>query len=336
MIRLRRGPLLRALLPGLACALLVAGCSDSGRSPQTSPDVGGCGTGTTVSDAAELTEAMADAEPGDVLMLAPGRYGGHFTIDTSGTSAQPITLCGSRSSVLDGGAVDHGYTLHLDGASYWRLRGFSVTGGQKGVLLDGSSHNEIVRLRITDTGDEALHLRAASSHNLVAKNDVSGTGLREPAYGEGIYVGTAESNWCDVSDCEPDRSDDNRIVDNTVADTSAEAVDIKEGTTGGELRGNELGGPTSDEADSVVDLKGNDWLVTGNRIRTQGPDGIQVHVILEGWGRANRIMGNSFTLTQPGYAVHLVGAAEEADNVVSCRQRITPTDLGEPTNVPCR
>lgn len=332
---MRLGPVSR-LLPLMACALILAGCSGSERSSYGAPDVGGCLSETTVSDADELTGALADAGPGDVIRLEAGTYDGQFTVDRSGTKDRPIVLCGSRDAVLDGGSVDHGYTLHLDGASYWELRGFSVTGGQKGVVLDGSSHNLVQHLSITDVGDEALHLRDASSDNRVRVNVIRRTGLREPAYGEGIYVGTAESNWCDISDCEPDRSDDNLVVDNTVLETTAEAVDIKEGTTGGELSGNQLGGPESDEADSVVDLKGNGWLVADNRISTQGPDGIQVHVILDGWGERNQIMGNSFTLTQPGYAVHLVGAAEQADNVVSCRQRIKPPDLGEPTNVPCR
>jgi hypothetical protein len=336
-IRARAG-LLPALLVTL---LLVASACGDDRSAPSGPSGrgargGDCAGAPTVSDADGLRRALADAAPGDVIVLADGRYDGQFTASGSGTAGAAITLCGSRDAELAGGSVEHGYTLHLDGASYWRVQGFSVTGGQKGVVLDHASHNQLRGLRIGAVGDEALHLRAGSSHNLVEDNVVRGTGLREPAYGEGIYVGSARSNWCDVSGCDPDRSDDNRIVANDVSGTTAEAVDVKEGTTGGELRDNLLRGPTSPEADSVVDLKGSDWLVSGNRIRATGPDGIQVHVILEGWGSGNQIMGNSFTLTQPGYAVHLVGTAERADNVVACAQQMTPRGVGETTNVACR
>ena len=116
---------------------------------------------------------------------------------------------------------------------------------------------------------------------------------------------------------------------------SAEAVDVKEGTTGGELSDNVLHGGTG-TADSVVDVKGNDWVVRDNELVSAGEDAIQVHVILEGWGAGNRFVGNSFQLAGPGYAVHLVGAAESADNVVGCRQSMAPEGVGEIANVACR
>lgn len=87
-------------------------------------------------------------------------------------------------------------------------------------------------------------------------------------------------------------------------------TDVKEGTTGGELRDNE---PVS-----------------------AGDDAISVHAILEGWGAGNRFVGDSFRLARQGYAVHLVGAAEEADNVVGCGQSMTPSGVGEISNVACR
>jgi hypothetical protein len=317
------------LLVLLVLLVLPACSSDDGASAAE------CASDPTVSDAGELQDALDDAGPGSVIVLADGEYAGAFTAEAAGTRAEPVTLCGSRDARLVGRSIDEGYTLHLDGASYWRVEGFSVEGGQKGVMLDDASHNELRDLRITGTGDEALHLRTGSSDNLVTGVEIRRTGLREPEYGEGIYVGTAESNWCDLTDCEPDRSDDNRIVGNDVRQTSAEAVDLKEGTTGGELRDNVLHGGTG-AVDSVVDVKGNDWVVRDNELVSEGPDAISVHVILEGWGEGNRFVGNSFQLARPGYAVHLVGAAEGADNVVGCSQPMAPSGVGEISNVDCR
>ena len=96
----------------------------------------------------------------------------------------------------------------------------------------------VTGLTIYSVGDEALHLRRHSTDNTVSGNTIYDTGNRTAKYGEGIYVGTAESNWCDITDCQPDRSDRNLIEGNTIYDTTAESVDIKEGTTGGTLRGN--------------------------------------------------------------------------------------------------
>ncbi|WP_395657627.1 right-handed parallel beta-helix repeat-containing protein [Nocardioides sp.] len=330
--------ILRAALLLAAVLALPACSSDAPSAPGTGSGAAGgsgCSGAPTVSDAGGLRDALAGARPGAVIVLGDGDYTGSFEATASGTRSQPVTVCGSRRARLVGASVDTGYTLHLDGASYWRLRGFTVSGGQKGVVLDGSSHNELRDLRIEGVGDEALHLRAGSSDNLVTGAEIRRTGLHDPEYGEGIYVGSAESNWCEVGDCGPDRSDGNRIVGNDVGGTTAEAVDVKEGTTGGELRGNLLRGGAG-QVDSVVDLKGNGWDVRSNEVRSQGPDGIQVHVILDGWGRDNRFVGNTFALGGPGYAVHLVGDAEDAGNVVGCAQPVTPPGTGEVTNVECR
>ncbi len=324
----------RLLATALAAVLLLPACRSDNQPSGPASDA--CGAqGTVVSSTVGLRAAVAGAEPGDRILLADGAYDGPFEITRAGTASRPITLCGSPDARLVGGSTAHGYTLHLDGASYWRLEGFSVTGGQKGVVLDGSSHNRLRDLRISKVGDEALHLRAGSSDNLVTGTRIRSTGLHDPTYGEGIYIGSAAGNWCDISDCRPDRSDRNRIIGNDVANTTAEAIDVKEGTTGGELRDNLLDGG-SGSVDSVVDLKGNRWLVRGNELSSAGPDAVQVHVVRRGWGRGNRILQNAFTLSRAGYAVHLVGEAERADNLVGCDQHTAPAGVGEMTNVPCR
>ncbi|WP_185736374.1 right-handed parallel beta-helix repeat-containing protein [Nocardioides sp. LS1] len=320
----------RRLVVSLALLLgAVPACSAGDATPPSA--VRGCPPGAEVLSSAEgLRRALATAGPGDAFALASGHYDGTFDVTRSGTRASPIRLCGTRDSVLDGGGTDHGYTLHLDGASHWELRGFAVTGGQKGVVLDGSSDNVLSGLHVTGVGDEAVHLRSGSSDNLLERSFIADTGLREPAYGEGIYVGSAESNWCEVSACEPDRSDGNRLVGNTVTRTTAEAVDVKEGTTGGTLAGNRLSDPG---ADSAVDLKGNGWTVRRNRVVTGRGDAVQVHVVLDGWGRDNRIVDNE--MTAPRYAVSLVGAARDHGNVVGCAQVAGATG-GENSNVRCR
>src|SRR5699024_11809836 len=94
----------------------------------------------TVTDAGTLRTALESALPGDVIRLEPGTYEGEFVAQPAGTQEEPITLCGDQYAVLDGGASDGGYTLHLDGASHWHLLGFQVTGAQQGVRVDGTAH----------------------------------------------------------------------------------------------------------------------------------------------------------------------------------------------------
>lgn len=275
----------------------------------TPSPVAACGSGSAVpvSDAEELEAALRDARPGQTVQLADGRYEGTFHTTASGTAEQPIGLCGGRGAVLDGGPVDGDYTLHLDGASHWQLSGFTVTGGQKGVMVDGGSFDRIEQLMVTSTGDEAIHLRSNSTDNLVIGNTVRDTGLRKPQFGEGVYIGTAESNWCDLTDCAPDRSDRNVVEGNTISGTTAEAVDVKEGTSNGVLRGNRFDGSDMVEADSWVDVKGNDWLIEGNSGTGTTEDGFQVHEVVDGWGQGTVFRDNASVVEAGGYGINVAG-----------------------------
>jgi hypothetical protein len=280
----------------------------------------------TVHSADDLTQALGDAKPGQSIRVADGSYAGEFEIKASGTAKQPIELCGSRKAVLEGGPADGGYTLHLDGASYWRVIGISLHGGQKGLMADQAVGDVIDGISVSHTGDEAIHLRNGSTDNIVANSTVRDTGLRKAQYGEGIYVGTAQSNWCDVSGCKPDRSDRNTIRDNDVAGTTAENVDIKEGTSHGKLLDNTFSGAGMTEGDSWVDVKGNSWLIAGNRGSAAPEDGIQVHQILDGWGRDNVFRANQLQVDAKGYGINVTKRHD--DNVVACSNKASGAAAG--------
>ncbi|KTR40204.1 hypothetical protein NS263_08345, partial [Curtobacterium oceanosedimentum] len=274
---------------------------------------------TTVSTAKALEAALSKATAGQVIAMAPGTYTGNFTGSAAGTSAQPITLCGPTGAVLDGGSTDKGYVLHLDGASHWRLAGFTVQNGQKGVMFDDVQHTTVDGITVQDIGDEGIHLRAGSSDNTVSGSSVTKTGLRKPQFGEGIYVGSSKSNWCKVSDCQEDRSDRNVVTGNTISDTAAENVDIKEGTTGGTLSDNSFDGvgmQGENHADSWVDVKGNGWTITGNRGVRSPLDGFQTHELLSGWGTDNTFTDNRVDLGNTDGVAFAFRPVE--GNTVSC------------------
>ncbi|MGH4001397.1 MAG: right-handed parallel beta-helix repeat-containing protein [Pseudonocardiaceae bacterium] len=285
-----------------------------------------------MSTAEELHAALGQAQPGAVIQLRDGAYPGRFEITTAATAQRPIILCGSRAAVLDGGDTDSGYTLHLRNANHWRLSGFTIHGGQKGLMLDNTRGALIEGLLIHEVGDEALHLRAASSDNIVQGNTIRRTGLRKRKFGEGVYIGSAESNWCTHSNCGPDRSDRNLIQANDIADTTAEAIDVKEGTSGGTLRGNTLSGAAMTGADSWVDVKGNDWVIADNVGINAPKDGFQTHEILDGWGERNAFHGNIATVNGPGYAIRIT--KKNRGNTVSCSTRATNAGEGL-SNVAC-
>lgn len=283
-----------------------------------------------VSGADRLTEALGKAAPGDVIHLAPGTYTGAFVTARSGTADAPIWLCGTVDAVLEGEGIRSGYVLHLDGATHWRLVGFTVRNGQKGVMADGTVSSVIQGLTVDTIGDEAIHLRRHSTDTLVIGNRVGNTGLRRDKFGEGVYVGTAISNWCTITACEPDRSDRNVVAENVFGRTTSENVDIKEGTVGGLLVDNQLDGSGTVAADSLVDVKGTAWLVEGNRGEGAPLDGFQTHQIEDRWGERNVFRANTVSAGSVpdeidqdddgrfGFAFRPEGA-----NTLTCDNRVT-------------
>lgn len=308
-----------------------------GNPASTAPTGGGTGVAcpeatVTVENAAELQSALASPEPGAVIRLAETVFAGNFVASGNGTAEQPITLCGTADSVLDGEDLEDGYVLQLDRASYWVLQGFTVRNGQKGVMVDETTFSILRGLTVSTTGDEAIHLRKFSTDNKVLDNSIRDTGRRKPKFGEGVYIGTAESNWCEISSCEPDKSDRNEVAGNDISGTTAESVDIKEGTSGGILRDNRFDGSGIVEADSWVDVKGNGWRIENNFGRNAPLDGFQTHEILDGWGTGNVFRDNTAEVNGPGLGYSLKPVR---GNVVECSNKASQAGMGL-SNEPCR
>ncbi|MDB5243849.1 MAG: hypothetical protein JWP57_4475, partial [Spirosoma sp.] len=303
-----------------------------GQGPLPSDRMVSCpATTVRVSTAGELTRALENAKPGDVISLADGTYTGEFTAKTSGTATSRIFLCGSRNAVLDTGDTDNGYVFYLNGASNWVLSGFTAQNGQKGIVTDESSNSIIEGLTVTNIGDEAIHLRKNSSSNLVIGNTVSNTGNRNKKFGEGIYIGSAVSNWCTYNDCLTDQSNYNIIADNDISGTTAENIDIKEGTIGGIVKGNRFDGGSMTSSTAWINVKGNAWTIRDNHGQNSPQDGYQTHNILQQWGDYNLFTGNTGSVDAVGYAFALRPAMH---NTVSCSNTVTGAKSGL-SNIPC-
>jgi nitrous oxidase accessory protein NosD len=341
----------RALLAcgvgGTAIVIVLLAILDGGTEPSTDEDStveasgperidpsADCEAPTVrVSTAESLQAALTDAQPGDRIQIDDGVHVGKFVATGAGTETDPITLCGGPAAVLDGGGIKGGYVLHLDGVQHWRVLGFTVQNGQKGVVADAVMHTVIQGLTVQDIGDEAIHLRSASSDNAVIENTIRRTGLRRDKFGEGVYIGSATSNWSKYSDGDADRSDRNLVMGNVISETGSESIDVKEGTTGGRVVDNVLDGTGMTGADSLIDVKGNDWVVEGN-VGVHAPgEALQTHRILEGWGTRNVIRGNTFDVDGDGRHIY-VHDPEVTENQVACSNR-TGSGVALRSNVEC-
>lgn len=276
-----------------------------------------------VNDEKQLVKALSTAKPGDVIKLNDGVYKGNFIIpaSSSGLANKPITLIGSRKAILDAGTIQTGYALSLQ-ANYWQIKGFTIKNALKGLVADGSNYCLIDGLLVTQIGEEAIHLRKFSKNNTIQNTEISYTGLKTPDYGEGIYIGTAVSNWSKISDGKPDQCDSNKVINNKIGPyVAAECIDIKEGTIGGLIKGNtfEAQGITgANSADSWIDVKGNYYLIEGNTGYNTQPsvlkDGYQINCAVAGWGCYNVFKNNICNVNAAGngFNVRLKSSKGEA------------------------
>ncbi|WP_297771696.1 nitrous oxide reductase family maturation protein NosD [uncultured Roseovarius sp.] len=136
-----------------------------------------------------LTEAVAGAESGDVLILSPGRYIGPVTL------SQPVTLDGRGAATIDGGGV--GSVLTVTGKDI-TVRGLIITGS-------GDDHQGIDSgVQLTKTARRALiednrildNLYGVDIHgandSIVKGNTIRGRQDRQMnARGNGVYVWNA-------------------------------------------------------------------------------------------------------------------------------------------------
>jgi len=169
---------------------------------------------------------------------------------------------------------------------------------------------------------------------VVSHNVVRDTGLDVQFFGEGIYVGSAHENWCKYTGCQPDESNYNVLIDNNIADTTAENIDIKEGTTGGTIVGNTLNGSgmVASAATAWINVKGNDWKILDNRgVDTIG-DGYQVHQVYPAWGIGNIFRGNKATMHGSGFGIYV--QSHHLQTIVACNNTVLGFG-GQLSNLPC-
>jgi hypothetical protein len=124
--------------------------------------------------------------------------------------------------------------------------------------------------------------------------------------GEGVYIGSSHKNSIDYG-LPTDKSDYNIIRDNKFGPgVTAEAVDIKEFTSFGQVINNEFDGVNLsgiNGAISWVAVKGNGWTIQGNKgknLKSPKFVGIKVVKMAEGQGCKNIIKENRCDLGQGG------------------------------------
>jgi len=164
----------------------------------------------------------------------------------------------------------------------------------------------------------------------------------QPGFGEGVYLGSAKSNWNKYgANGGADHSDRNKVLNNRIGPgVAAELLDIKEGTVDGLISGNTFDGTGiqgENSADSWVDAKGNHYTLDGNR--GSGPkgdlDGYQTHQQVSGFGCGNVFSNNVSKLDSKGFAINITNQTKCSGNPNVVRASNTQTGAASGlTNIP--
>jgi hypothetical protein len=292
-----------------------------------------------VTNSLDLQTAINAATAGQTIVLADGVYirSGGFYVNAgiNGTATQPITIKGNGNTIISSNNLSTGYGFALKGNSYWVLDGFTVYNSKKGIVIDNSHHNDIKNIKVNKIGDEGIHLRTYSSYNTVESCFVDSTGLVSTGTGEGIYVGSANSNWATYTSGNPDTCNYNVLTGNSFGDhIVSENMDIKEGTKGGTITYNVFNGAGlngQNYADSWLDMKGNNYTVSCNTGSNTIADGFQTHINYASCGDYNTFSNNNLTVGSTGYAINVSTSSSNGTathNVVCSNNTVSAGAVG--------
>ncbi len=262
-----------------------------------------------------IQDALAVAQPGDTIVLAPGTYMQDFRSVRDGEPGKPISIEGSLASVVKGGGQPRVIEVNH---SYIELRNFTIDGrfertntkkSYRDKLLYAIGHTpgealtglRILGMDIRNAGGECVRLRYQARQNEIAYSRISSCGRFDFVFndggknGEGIYIGTApeQLGGRGAPDKAIDRSDRNRIHDNIISTGGNECVDIKEGSSGNIVEKNSCTGQ-KDPNSGGFDSRGNGNVFRYNLVYDVVGAGVRLGGDEETDGINNDVYGNTF------------------------------------------
>lgn len=249
---------------------------------------------TTVSNEEELQSALDRAGPGTVIWLENGYYDGQFTMSNVDGGAERIWICGTSYAVLTTGLLGEGHALLMKNVAGVTVHGITLKRSLKGVTVISSDDVILRDIVVKEIGYEGIHLRTQTTNSYLIGARVRSTGLLKARYGEGLYIGTSSGNVCSQNDCHPDATAVIGVIDNRFTETGAQAIEVKEGSAGGVITGNEVIGATwmDDYSKGLILLKGTDWWASNNTVTAVAGYGLANIFSRDGSGADNVFAGN--------------------------------------------
>ncbi len=295
-----------------------------------------CARTVNASTMTGLVSALANALPGDCILLATGTYGldSGLVISRSGTVSAPIVVQGQGSGTI---IQVNQRAFFVDG-NYVQLRRLRITNfNTVGLWLRGVTGVVLDSLEVDHTLQEAVALKFGSHDNIVSNSWIHDTGIQTPQFGEGVYVGgkTQDGLGLDYS------ATGNQVLNNHFGpNVRAEGVDVKEGADSTFIRGNFFDGTGAVFINyatvSLINVVANYVTIDSNYLQYGDPEGVS---FVQGVGTMTGNVATSNTIDLQNihnYTGQVVGFQFQAGTVggaiVSCNNVMVSGIL---SNRPC-
>lgn len=287
--------------------------------------------GTLYSD---LQDGLDQAQPGDIIEFS-GTHNGNFETTADGTASDPIIVRGvGGNAVILGSSTGSGYGLTIE-HDHYIFEDFTVKRHKKGIYGLNADDITVRDVVIEEIGQEAFKVRRYSNFWFVERVHAENTGL-SGNYGEGFYVGDAESNWENSST--PDTSGYVTFLDCSTTDTRNDGYDVKEGAHHVKFI-NCVANFSDVEPQSGANAGDSGWYIRGNHVQlinctvedlTNGGSGVKIFETSASggpYGRDNELKAyTADNLT--GSAIHIHKSAVGAETTLYTDYTLIDVDGG--------
>jgi parallel beta-helix repeat protein len=171
---------MRQILMTVAAALGIAGAAraDSFHIATTGDDAA---AGTGAAPWRTIQRAMRAVAPGDTVIVHAGSYLG-FAVDVRGTEARPIAIVADGAVAIDGAATTDRDAIRIEGASWVRIEGFTVTrAARAGISAIDCDHIALRGNRVDQNGKWGI-FSAFCDDLVVENNEASRSGEQHGIY----------------------------------------------------------------------------------------------------------------------------------------------------------
>ena len=192
--------------------------------------------GTESAPWCRISFAASRAQPSDIIYVKNGVYRETLYIAGLSGGSRYITIqeYPGHSPVIRGEGFEGGRNKIVN-SNFLKIAGFTITGFQQGLFVEGSNNIILERLKVHDVGQEAVHIKVNSSFVTLKDSTISDTGKLQ-RYGEGVYIGTSSSQQ--PTSPPYDNTHDILVKGNTIYNTTDECIEAKEGTYNVTIDGN--------------------------------------------------------------------------------------------------